>query len=343
MARRSTPAIVRRRDAACVALAREAGAVVLGKTVTTEFALRHPGATANPRNPAHTPGGSSSGSAAAVADLHGAGGVRDADRRLDHPPRVVLRRGRLQAVVRHDQSDRREAARRQLRYGGPFRALRRRLRSWSSACSPARRGSRGRSAPAVARRPVQDARVVARGAATVRAVESAARQLVRAGVTVDESRAAGRVRSFLDAQSDVLRFEAARVFAFERTQRADLLAASSRGELERALRFRATAISTRRRLIAAAERCSRRPSRRTTCCCPRVRRVKRRAVSTIRARRCSTAGARACACRASTCPASRDQGNAGGGAGDRRDRRRPAPAARASWIMGHVEDAARNA
>src|SRR6266496_1595012 len=55
-------------DAACVALARAAGAVVVGKTVTTEFATFHPGPTCNPRNPAHTPGGSSSGSAAAVAD-----------------------------------------------------------------------------------------------------------------------------------------------------------------------------------------------------------------------------------------------------------------------------------
>jgi Asp-tRNA(Asn)/Glu-tRNA(Gln) amidotransferase A subunit family amidase len=55
-------------DASCVALARAAGAVVLGKTVTTEFATFTPGKTANPRNPAHTPGGSSSGSAAAVAD-----------------------------------------------------------------------------------------------------------------------------------------------------------------------------------------------------------------------------------------------------------------------------------
>ena len=57
-----------RADAACVALARAAGALVLGKTVTTEFAWFHPGKTANPRNPSHTPGGSSSGSAAAVAD-----------------------------------------------------------------------------------------------------------------------------------------------------------------------------------------------------------------------------------------------------------------------------------
>ena len=55
-------------DASCVALARGAGAIVLGKTVTTEFACFTPGKTANPRNPTHTPGGSSSGSAAAVAD-----------------------------------------------------------------------------------------------------------------------------------------------------------------------------------------------------------------------------------------------------------------------------------
>ena len=53
-------------DAPCVAACRLAGGVVMGKTVTTEFAHRHPGKTHNPHNPAHTPGGSSSGSAAAV-------------------------------------------------------------------------------------------------------------------------------------------------------------------------------------------------------------------------------------------------------------------------------------
>ncbi|MGE0153075.1 MAG: amidase [Reyranellaceae bacterium] len=56
-----------RRDAACVARLRAAGAVILGKTVTTEFAYFHPGKTRNPHDPARTPGGSSSGSAAAVA------------------------------------------------------------------------------------------------------------------------------------------------------------------------------------------------------------------------------------------------------------------------------------
>jgi Asp-tRNA(Asn)/Glu-tRNA(Gln) amidotransferase A subunit family amidase len=58
-----------RADAACVALLRNAGAVIMGKTVTAEFAMRAPGKTRNPLNTAHTPGGSSSGSAAAVADF----------------------------------------------------------------------------------------------------------------------------------------------------------------------------------------------------------------------------------------------------------------------------------
>ena len=56
-----------REDCTVVSLLREAGAVILGKTVTTELAVFHPGKTRNPHNRAHTPGGSSSGSAAAVA------------------------------------------------------------------------------------------------------------------------------------------------------------------------------------------------------------------------------------------------------------------------------------
>jgi Asp-tRNA(Asn)/Glu-tRNA(Gln) amidotransferase A subunit family amidase len=57
-----------RADAAPVALARAAGGLILGKTVTAQFATFVPGSTRNPYNLAHTPGGSSSGSAAAVAD-----------------------------------------------------------------------------------------------------------------------------------------------------------------------------------------------------------------------------------------------------------------------------------
>lgn len=54
-------------DATAVSRLRAAGAVIMGKTVTTEFAYFYPGKTRNPRSPEHTPGGSSSGSAAAVA------------------------------------------------------------------------------------------------------------------------------------------------------------------------------------------------------------------------------------------------------------------------------------
>ena len=65
----------------------------------------------------------------------------------------------------------------------------------------------------------------------MRAVDTAAEQLARAGVIVEEIVLPAEFELFLDAQSDVLRFEAARVFAFERTQRGDLLSASSRDEL----------------------------------------------------------------------------------------------------------------
>src|SRR5581483_1903848 len=56
-----------KRDSALVRAARDAGAVILGKTVTTELGGAHPGPTTNPHNARYTPGGSSSGSAAAVA------------------------------------------------------------------------------------------------------------------------------------------------------------------------------------------------------------------------------------------------------------------------------------
>lgn len=56
-------------DSTVVQFLREAGAIIMGKTVTTEMACYHPGKTTNPHDPARTPGGSSSGSAAAVASF----------------------------------------------------------------------------------------------------------------------------------------------------------------------------------------------------------------------------------------------------------------------------------
>jgi Asp-tRNA(Asn)/Glu-tRNA(Gln) amidotransferase A subunit family amidase len=64
---RLPPEVLQGPEGPCVAALRQAGALVVGKTVTTEFTYFAPGPTRNPRNPKHTPGGSSSGSAAAVA------------------------------------------------------------------------------------------------------------------------------------------------------------------------------------------------------------------------------------------------------------------------------------
>ena len=97
-------------DAACVALTRAAGGVILGKTVTTEFANRHPRETVHPHNPSHTPGGSSSGSAAAVADFQVPVGFGDADRRFDDPPGRILRGRRLQAELWRVQPGRHQNA-----------------------------------------------------------------------------------------------------------------------------------------------------------------------------------------------------------------------------------------
>ena len=63
---RLPPEVLQGPEAASVTALREAGALILGKTVSTEFAFFAPGPTRNPWNPEHTPGGSSSGSAAAV-------------------------------------------------------------------------------------------------------------------------------------------------------------------------------------------------------------------------------------------------------------------------------------
>lgn len=60
------PVALQGEEASCITRLKEAGALILGKTVTTEFAYFAPGPSTNPHNPLHTPGGSSSGSAAAV-------------------------------------------------------------------------------------------------------------------------------------------------------------------------------------------------------------------------------------------------------------------------------------
>ena len=91
------------RDGASVAALREAGAVIVGKTVTTEFAWMQPRATRNPWDLTRTPGGSSSGSAAAVAVGAISVGLAHPGVRLDPAAVEFLRLLRLQADGRRDQ------------------------------------------------------------------------------------------------------------------------------------------------------------------------------------------------------------------------------------------------
>ena len=99
-----------RSDAPCVARLRAAGAVILGKLQTTEFAFSDPAVTRNPWDPARTPGGSSAGSAAAVAArmVPAALGSQTVGSVLR--PRGLLRRRRLQADLRASQPARRRPA-----------------------------------------------------------------------------------------------------------------------------------------------------------------------------------------------------------------------------------------
>jgi amidase len=219
-------------DAACVALAREAGAVMLGKTVTTEFALRHPGPTANPHNLAHTPGGSSSGSAAAVADfmVPVAFGTQTGG--------SIIRPASYCGVVGYKPSFNTINPTGVKPLAGSFDTIglfARCVDDCALVVGVIKGDDRG-AAPLEAVRPARVGLWRTPGwrhaeAATVRAVETAAQQLARNDVIVDEIELPAEFELFLDAQSDVLRFEAARVFAFERTQRADLLSPSSRDEL----------------------------------------------------------------------------------------------------------------
>jgi amidase len=246
-------------DAACVALARDAGAVMLGKTVTTEFALRHPGPTTNPHDSGHTPGGSSSGSAAAVADMMvpvafgtqtGGSIIRPASYcgvvgykpSIDtiNPTGVKPLAGSFDTVGLFARCVADCALVVGVLAGDAYAA------QPLDAVKPTRVG--------LCRTPAWPHAEPA----TVRAVESAAARLGKLGVVVVDVDLPAEFEGFLDAQSDVLRFEAARVFAFERTRHADKLSLSSSDELAAGLAIPrkryldAKALIVRCRLLFAA-------------------------------------------------------------------------------------------
>ncbi len=220
-------------DAACVALARAAGAVILGKTVTTEFAFRAPGPTTNPHDPAHTPGGSSSGSAAAVADRMlpvafgtqtGGSIIRPASfcgvigykpslgtiNRAGVKPlaesfdtvglfaRSVADVALVAAVLAGD-----EPARHRIEPAKPARIGLCRTPSWPEA-EPAARD----------------------------VLEASADRIARAGVRVEAVELPRAFADFNQLHSTVLLFEAFRALAYERTVHADRLAPDTLEELE---------------------------------------------------------------------------------------------------------------
>ena len=138
-------------DAECVARLKRAGGYVFGKAVTTAFAFLDPAKTRNPWNPRHTPGGSSSGPAAAVAAGHVAGAIGTQTNGSVIRPAAYLRRRRVQADEGRDSVHRRAPLQRDARparhvhpLGRRCRAARERARRRRAHRAGARRDARSR-------------------------------------------------------------------------------------------------------------------------------------------------------------------------------------------------------
>jgi Asp-tRNA(Asn)/Glu-tRNA(Gln) amidotransferase A subunit family amidase len=208
-------------DAACVALLRMGGATILGKTVTTEFANRFPGATVNPDNPAHTPGGSSSGSAAAVADFQvpAALGTQTGG--------SVIRPSAFCGVVGYKPSFgefSRSGIKLQCHNLDTLGIICRRVEDLAPLraaliAGRAHRIDRDTAAPriGICRTPVWDEAEPA----TQTLIERAAERLAAAGAAVSEVSFAPEFADILEHHRRILNFEAARNYAYEYEQHRD--------------------------------------------------------------------------------------------------------------------------
>jgi Asp-tRNA(Asn)/Glu-tRNA(Gln) amidotransferase A subunit family amidase len=220
-------------DAACVALLRQAGCVILGKAATTEFANNHPAATRNPRKLTHTPGGSSSGSAAAVADFMTplALGTQTGG--------STIRPAAYCGVVGCKPS-----------FGSINRAG---LKFVAESLDTI--GLFARSAEDIALllhllsgRAIPDFQTVSRrkpriglfrtprwheaDAATQAAIENAAARLARAGAKVSQFEAPAGYAQLFDGQNQIMCYEEARAFAWEHANDADQISESLRPRIE---------------------------------------------------------------------------------------------------------------
>jgi len=242
-----------RGDAACIALARAAGAVALGKTVTTEFATYTPGPTANPHDPAHTPGGSSSGSAAAVADFMAplAFGTQTAAS-IGRPASFcgivgykptfgLVPRSGVKALA--DSLDTVGALARDVRDAAFFIAALTGRPELVPSDEPG-------IAPRIGlyRTPEWEKA----GPGTVDAVERTADALRRAGADVVERPAPAGFERLVEAQIAVMGYELRRALAWERIARHDLLSPQLRQVMADAERIDAAAYDQARAAAAAA-------------------------------------------------------------------------------------------
>jgi amidase len=208
-------------DAACVALLRLAGGTIMGKTVTTEFANRVPWDTVNPHNPAHTPGGSSSGSAAAVADFQvpAALGTQTGG--------SVIRPAAFCGVIGYKPSFgefSRSGIKLQCHNLDTLGIICRSLKDLvllraALLAAPPRAIDRGISVPRIGlcRTPVWDEAAPA----THRLIESTAARLSAAGARVSEVSFAPPFADILQHHRRIFAFEAARNYAYEYEQHHD--------------------------------------------------------------------------------------------------------------------------
>ncbi len=218
-------------DAACVALAQAAGAVVLGKSVTTEFANHHPGATANPHDPARTPGGSSSGSAASVADFMAAIGFgTQTAGSVIRPAAFCGIAGFKPSFGRHSLAGVKPIAQSLDTLGWMARsvddlALMRAALLGEVAPPPAPEGP-----PRIGLCRTHEWR--AAEPATVEAVEAAAEALARAGAAVREVRLPESFAGLARAQMTIMGYESYRALAHERIAHGAALSDALRRRLE---------------------------------------------------------------------------------------------------------------
>ncbi|MCW5770705.1 MAG: amidase [Rhodospirillaceae bacterium] len=225
-------------DAAPVALLREAGAVILGKTVTTEFAAVTPGKTRNPHDTARTPGGSSSGSAAAVADFMvpaalGTQTVGSTIRPASYCGAVGFKPTyqALSLAGVKQQAESLDTLGIIARTVDDVHLLGRILAGDTPGPVLPKRAAPPRLA--FCRTPHWPKAEPA----MVKAMEEAKRLFAGAGAWIEEHELSPRFAEALDAQWTILRFEFARVLTFERTQRREQLSERLRNLLDEGMKI----------------------------------------------------------------------------------------------------------